>query len=245
MTHPAYSTYLHTTFLSHFNQRYPQDRAWQLLHPSTNSISNILSVLRCTSPDNAASKPPPPLTPRSLTCGAASVTPTGSNTPSQMYLMTHESPTSLSLACTAAKPAKLVALSTLAQWRMPSWQWARGSPTWVDQIPARSPLDQTKMIPYSLISSAPSQTKTPQPLVPIQPASPSSVPPPKSLTPVTQLTDPPTSMSLTWVVGFFWLLHPPKYLYGSGKTHSQAFRLCDIPPHSGWGSPPSIFPAFE
>ena len=53
--------------------------------------------------------------------------------------------------------------SKLAAWARPSWRWARGSPTWVEKIPERSQTEANKTIPFSLLFSKNSETKTNHP----------------------------------------------------------------------------------
>ena len=49
------------------------------------------------------------------------------------------------------RPYVSATLSELALWSRPSWQWARGSPTWVESIPASKFMDLRSTIPFKLV----------------------------------------------------------------------------------------------
>ena len=219
----------HPVYLSHFNQRYPQDGPWQLLHPSASSISRILSALRCTSPGKAGWKQQPPPATKSLTSGAASATPAGCGTPSQMYPLTPESPTSLSLACSTAKLAKPVALSALAQWRTPSWQWATGITHLGQPDPRKVAPGSDKNDPLlaDFLSALADQDS---PATRAYPANLTILRAAAQILDTRHTVDGQANTHVLdlMVIGFFCLLRPAEYLYSSGKTRSQAFCLCDI-----------------
>ena len=137
-------------FLSHFEQSYPQDAPWTLLHlaPATNSL--LTSALLCKSPPSPLSPRPEKGATKSSASGStsahalekphASVASSAKNQSSATYW---------SLVSATDRPAKPVTLSGLTQWRTRSWRWARGWPTWVSPIPESLLADQRNTIPYS------------------------------------------------------------------------------------------------
>ena len=173
-----------SAFLAHFEQEYPQPAPWRLLTLSPENASQLISALLCRSPRaQPAPKTDVPKTTRSAT-GPSSAPNKGTPLPSVSCAARKiASPDSSSSACATGSKDAPVTLSELAQWIKPYWPWARGYPTWASQIPDSSP--QEGSIPYSLLSSRHSETKTHQPAAPTPPTSPSSE---GSLTPSTLLT---------------------------------------------------------
>ena len=219
----------HPTFLSHFNQHHPQDGPWQLLHPSASSISRILSALRCTSPDKVGWKPQPPPATKSLTCGTASATPTECSTPSQMYPPMPESPTSLPLVCSTAKPAKTghpVRSGTVADALLAVGTGIThlGQP---DPRKVAPGSDKNDPLLADFLSALADQDS---PATRAYPANLTILRAAAQILDTRHTVDGPANTHVLdlMVVGFFGLLRPAEYLYGSGKTRSQAFCLCDI-----------------
>ena len=160
-----------SAILTHFEQEYPQPLPWKLLHLPPDCTSQLIWALRSTSPPGTSG--PRPDEPRTspLESGPASALSTNAIHPSVMSpTMTTRSPTSLSSPSDTASRD----LSELMRWRKPFLRWARGSPTWVNLIPASSLATQTGTIPYWLLSSKPSAMRTPLPVAPTLPTSPSS-----------------------------------------------------------------------
>ena len=173
-----------SALLSHFDQTYPQVGPWRLLQLPSASISSLTSALLSQSPP----RPPParPIPPgnESSPSGPTSVPPTEPPRVSVLSpTLKPRSATSSSLPTATAKPAKPANLSKLTRYRTPSWQWARGFPTWVNQIPA-SHFETETSIPYSLVSSSASAQKTPQLPARTRSTSPSSRASPPPLPPV-------------------------------------------------------------
>ena len=147
-------------FLSHFEQHYPQDRPWRLLHLSPETCSRLMQALRSKSPaepslqrlDNG----------RALLSdtGNSSAKPTTSPLPSvTSRIPWTNSPTSSSTSGDTDKSAAVRNLSDLIRSRPSSRPLARGYPTWASQIHGSHRV-QSSSIPYSLISSQPSPKKT-------------------------------------------------------------------------------------
>ncbi len=147
-------------FLLHFSQHYPQEQAWQLLHLTPEHSSMLISTLLSRLPPNPPqSSIEPPKTSSSAT-GPTSAPLMESILPSVMsQIKKAGSATCSSMDSDTANKARPVTLSGLAQWTKPYWRWARGSPTWVNQI-HESKYTQTSSIPYSLLSSKLSPTTT-------------------------------------------------------------------------------------
>ena len=222
-------------FHSHMQQHYPLPLPWHQLPLRPEMASLLISALRCTPQKQLSSPRREAATAISSNAGPSSALSMGVHHAS---VMSHckklccatslSSPSATAVASTPA-PANLYAL--LIQWRQPSSRWARGSPHWVNQIPA-SKLDATGTIPYWRHLSKPCAIKTHPALAPTPPMSPSSTTCTTSLTPLTQH---PTAGRANkhainlCIVGFFWLLRPAKYLHSSGEGRSEAFRLCDFP----------------
>jgi hypothetical protein len=191
-----------TELLAHFEQHYPQQQPWQLLHLPPDCASKLTSALLCKQPLPLT----PPSTPnhktKSLEFGPTSAprckSPLASST---SPARTTNSPTCSSLPSATVNVDKPTTLSELTLWTKPSWRWARGSPTWVNQIPASrfTPSDQTPRhcIPYSLLSSKPCETTMTLPAAPTRPMSPSSAPSSTSSTLTTLNLGPPIATSST------------------------------------------------
>jgi len=163
-----------SSFLSHFAQTYPQPTPWRLLPLPSETASALTSALLCQSPIGPTPSKPPVLGTPPSASGPSSVSLSASTrafetspTPKPNCVTFSSSPSG------TERPAAPASLSELIQYRTPSWQWARGFPTWVNQIHA-SRLTAPTSIPYSLVSSSASAPKTTQPPVPTQPASRSS-----------------------------------------------------------------------
>lgn len=165
------------SFHSYFQQQYPLPQAWQphLLRPEMNS--KLISALLC--------KPQTPLLCPKLGPAAKGSSTTGRNSApatsaihpsvtSQIPKRASATYWSTGTESEAGLPQRPASLYALAQWRKPSWRWARGSPHWVSRIPERKFQDQTGTIPYWLLTSTPSQTKTTRTPAPTQRTSPSS-----------------------------------------------------------------------
>lgn len=148
-------------FLALFEQKYPQPRPWRLLMPRPETISRLTSALRCKQPTKPMSSRPRAKGTTSSKCGHPSVTRFLSTARSPISPKTQrpDLPTSSSLECGIERVAEPGNLSELTQWRKPSWQWERGSPTWVNLIPDSKMEKGHPTIPYSLLSSKPSATK--------------------------------------------------------------------------------------
>ena len=207
-------------FHAHFQQAYPQSQPWELHHLPDAVSSHLISLLRSRLPTLA---PPPrlgkPLTPTSDS-GPSSAPSSARIHPSVISpTKRHASATSSSSASDTAKPAKPASLSALIQWIRPYWPWDRGSPTWVNLIPASS-LDKTSSIPYSMLFSGVSEGKTPRPLESTHATLPSSSSSNTSSTPPTicmaNSTPTPLTSSLSPSSGFFvppnTLTPPPREL---------------------------------
>ena len=191
-----------TSFLAYFEQRYPQPSPWQLLHLPAETASALISCLR--SPRRAKTLSRRPVTPATVTGtpGANSAKSTASSLTSVMSLAKKtRSATSLSTASDIGPLDAPVNLSRLVQWRTPSWQWARGSPTWVSQISEKQSEEGKPTIPYSLLSSRPCVTKTTRRSGPTRSTSPSSGRSTKPWTAITRSkgkpTEPPLISSLS------------------------------------------------
>ena len=133
-----------SSFLHHFNQCYPQENSWQLLHLPTLLSSKLNSLLRCNSPAKQSHLRPAKGEARSLASGKASAEPTTSEKVSLTSQKTSDSTTSWSSACPTAKLASVASKSALEQFAMPYWRWGRGSPTWVQRIPETSKHRKTR-----------------------------------------------------------------------------------------------------
>ena len=187
-----------SAFLSHFSQRYPQPQGWRLLRLRPETSSQLTSALLCKSRELPTlprrTKPGLP----SSASGKASAPPSESvlTSPASATLKP-KSPTSSSLDSATAKPESVTNLLQLIQSRTPFWRWGRGSPTWVDQIQEKTLLEAPGTIPYSLLSSKPSATRTTLPSAPTLPTFPSSATCMKYSTHYTRSTDKPTNMSST------------------------------------------------
>ena len=157
-------------FLSHFNQRYPQPRPWQLLHLRSETASRLISSLLCKSPTPPSPAKPPRPASKSSVFGQPSVLSTVSTLRSATSSTANsKSSTSSSSASDISAAAKKESLSSLVQSRMPCWRWARGSPTWVNQIPERKFQDPAATIPNWLLTSRDSATTKNPPSAPTRP----------------------------------------------------------------------------
>jgi len=163
-----------SSFLTHFKQTYPQPSPWRLLPLPSETASALTSALLCQPPAGPTpSRLPAPGTPSSAS-GHTSARLSASARAFETFPTPRPScVTFSSLPPVTERPAAPANLSELIQYRTPSWQWGRGFPTWVNQIPA-SRLTAPTSIPYSLVSSNASAPKTTQPPEPTQPASQSS-----------------------------------------------------------------------
>ena len=181
-------------FLAHFEQHYPQSQPWTILALPDSVSSPLLSALRCKSPLPLPRVKPdaPKITP--LAAGSSSASPSTRIHPSVMSLTKKpRSDIYSSTASNTATPERPTTLSALIPWVKNSKPLARGSPTWTSQIPARKQALQTS-IPYSLLSSRPSETKTTLPPVSTLATSPYSK---VSSTPSTLSTRPGVPSTLT------------------------------------------------
>ena len=185
-------------FLSHFEQHYPQPKPWRLLHLRSDTTSKLISSLLCKSPTPPTPARPPELGNKSSASGHPSVLPTRLIRPCPTSpIANSNSSTSSCSASDFTAPAKRVNLSGLVQSRTPYWRWARGSPTWVNQIHEKKFRDPTGSIPYSLLSSRGSATTKTLPSAPTQSTSPSSVTCGQSSGQTTQPPALPTGTSAT------------------------------------------------
>ena len=170
-------------FLAHFEQHYPQDKPWRLLHLPSEISSPLISALRSESP---LPLPPPRRgrpKPKSWGIGKPSATRSVATSPSVMsWASTNASPTSWSTDCATAREDRPTTLSDLLLLAKPSRPSGRGSPTWVSRIHDSTRLQESS-IPYSLLSSSPWKTKTTRAAGPTRPTSPSCEPCPKPSTP--------------------------------------------------------------
>ena len=184
-------------FLSHFEQNYPQDKDWLLVRPNDETVSSMISTLRCKSqppappPRHEPARAPPSMPGLTSSKEKASCLPSltlpGKRT---------SSTTSSSSACDIDKEAALATLSELLQLQKRSWQWERGSPTWVSPIPASKDQPESS-IPYSVIFSADLPKRMARRTAPTLPTCKSYG---TSSTPATWITtngDSPTSTSST------------------------------------------------
>lgn len=184
-----------SALLAHFEQHYPQSQPWTLLRLNPDTSSKLTSALLCTSLT-------PPTLPRPIKPGSKSGTtgapsaPSSANThPSVLSLLAKRGwPTSSSSDTASAKPDVPADLYGLAQWRTHSWRWARGYPTWVNQIHASNPTPASTST-SCISSSKPCATKTHLQAGPTQPTSLSSDSSLASSTQHTPLKGVPTSPS--------------------------------------------------
>ena len=158
-------------FLSHFEQQYPQPKGWTLLHLRPEVDSTLTSMLLSNSP----LRPTPADTARrrALTSADGSPTAKPSESPLPSIIPKTLRPgwaTYWSSDSDTEKEERPTNLSELIRWTKPSLPWARGSPTWVDQIPENKAPEEN-CIPYSLLSSRPSATPTIQQPEPTPPTS--------------------------------------------------------------------------
>jgi hypothetical protein len=193
----------HLAFASHLEQHYPLATPWQRRTLRPEMASTLISALRC--------KPQTPLLSPRLKLPDSPFSRRGSRTasPSVMTLASPPSrtrrPVSATSSSSASESAALgpptpVDLFALRQWRKPSWPSERASPSWVARIPASKFLEQTGTIPYWLVSSSPSPTRTTPPSAPTRQTSPSSTTstprlPPRTRPPAEPSSTPSTSPS--------------------------------------------------
>ena len=184
--------------LALFEQRYPQEKPWQLVHLPTAMTSSLTSSLLCRLQTSLAPGEPSPIKTASSAVGPDSAPPMASPNPfATSRIPTKRSATSSSSACGSAAVAAAENLSELERWRTPSWPWARGYPTWVSRIPASRFLDHPPTIHYSKLSSRPCATKTTPPVVSTRQTSPSSALSPSSSTSTTLTKASPRPPSST------------------------------------------------
>ena len=186
-------------FLAHFDQHYPQAKPWRLLTLPPDDASRLTSALRSKPPLRPMSREPglPPA--RTSTAGSTSAT------PSALTLLLRTSSTHTTSSTTSSStstdtvnaPGGVKTMSGLTPYLRSSRPSERGSPTWVNQIPASRERDPKTTIPYSLITWPPSRRKTNLPPDPIQLTSPSSNPSHANLTPTTLRSVPCKSTSST------------------------------------------------
>jgi hypothetical protein len=139
-------------FLAHFEQKYPQPKPWKLLHLPSNIASLLTSALLSKSPPMPT--PPNDAEPPANCSASGTISAPLTATPA-LSILSHlkkDSPTCLSSPSDTDKAGKRVALSGLAQYVMPSPPLPRGSPTWVNRIPASKTVPGNS-IPYYLLSS--------------------------------------------------------------------------------------------
>ena len=182
-------------FLSHFEQHYPQSTPWQLLHLTSETEQCLISVLRSkslprplqlsTGTNKALSSP----------SGGTFAGPSATMLPSVLSRHKRTSSATSSSSATGTANAKdpPVTLSKLIPLARPAARWARGSPTWVDSIPARRLMDKTQTIHYSKISSKPSAVTTNPPPEHTRSTSPSSKPCQRPWTSRTPCGEPSTA----------------------------------------------------
>ena len=126
-------------FLHHFQQQYPQEKPWTLLEVQEEWFSSLTSALRCRSPPQSIQPKQRKSATESWTSGANSAATSRSTHPcGKWWTMKRKSATSSSSVSDTAGLDAVDSPSKLAAWARPSWQWARGSPTWVEKIPERS-----------------------------------------------------------------------------------------------------------
>ena len=195
------------SFLQHFQQAYPQPRPWVLLRLPRETNSQLISSLLCkpsappTSPRRTRPVTPPlasgpssapPL--ESVLTSATSVT----KTPRSHTCSSSQCDTDATEPRASSQVNPLTSLSHLIQWRKPYWRWARGSPTWVNQIPEKKLTDLETTIPYWLLSSTASNGRTTRQSAPTPPTSPSSATWSRPSTPKTLRRGTPTNTSSTF-----------------------------------------------
>ena len=185
-------------FLAHFQQHYPQHAPWTLLHLKPETNSQLTSALLSHSAPETLSRRPPTPTPESSDYGVTSWPNLDGPLPSlRSAAMKTSSPTSSSSPSATAATVKPTDLSALVQWTKPSWPWARGSPTWVNSIPAKNLEDPNTSIQYTALSSSGSKTKTTRPPESTPPMSPSSAPCTTAWTLTMQSKESPTKSPST------------------------------------------------
>ena len=161
-----------TAFLSHFEQVYPQELPWKLLHLPSELSSKLISLLRSKSPPCPRLERPKRPETSSSPCGKTSAIDTTVPLPSILSLTPKpRSCSSWSSGCSTATPVKKVNLYELRQSWKPWRQWGRGWPTWVSQIPDSKPTDGS--IPYSMLLRKACNAQTAPQSVPIPRTSPS------------------------------------------------------------------------
>ena len=163
-------------FLSHLEQCYPQSKPWRILHLNPDDASRLTSALRSKPPLRPMSRVPG--LPKARSSGSGQTSATKSEL-IQLLTTSRKSKTasttsSSSPTATDSGPAAVKTMCELAPYLRSSLPSARGSPTWVDKIPASRMSDPKSTIPYSKISWTPSANKTTLPPVPTQPTSRSS-----------------------------------------------------------------------
>ena len=162
-----------SAFLAHFEQHYPQERAWVLLRLPSKMASSLTSALLLDTPAE-------PILPRierpnapTSGGGPSSVNSSECPLPSVLSRKKNGLATSSSSASATESSAPPTTLSELTQWIKPFWPWARASPTWTSRIPERKVNTPETSIPYSLISSVPCDEKTilrPEPTLSMSPS---------------------------------------------------------------------------
>ena len=214
------------SFLSHFEQLYPQPKGWTLLHLRPEVPSTLTSMLLSTSPlrpTQAGTERRKALT---LGDGSPSAIPSTSPLPSAIPpALRRPWATFWSSGSDTDGKEPPTTLYELTQWTRPSTPWPRGSPTWVD--PIRERVDQEEnFIPYTLLSSRLSETKTtpvPEPTQPTSPSSASSTTSSTSTTPNSALSTSTSSTSSS---------SPSTGSYAQPNTPSPPTRRAALRPSS-------------
>ena len=187
-----------SSLLAHFEQHYPQERPWRMLPLKPETASTLISALRCNSPLSPLQLSTGEVSYPSGACGQSSAKSSASPLPSVMsQIRKRGSPTSSCSACGTDELDRPASLYDLSKWIKPFWRWARGYPTWVDSIPESKLRAPHETIPYSLLSSKASATKTHLPHESTRPTSTSSRGSQTRWTSNTKCMDPSISTSST------------------------------------------------
>ena len=145
-----------TEFLAHLEQVYPQPTPWTLLHVPERETSKLISALLCKQPPNPLpakhAKPTPPHSPN----GSSSAPASGSPLPSLRSLIAATSSCTSSYSPSDTAPTTL---SEVVQSLTRSGRWARGSPTWVDQIHASKRLEPQQRSRTRCLPQAPQRRR--------------------------------------------------------------------------------------
>ena len=186
-----------SAFLAHFEQHYPQPKGWVLLQLRPEVASTLTSMLLSNSPLRPTQEGIERRKALTSGDGCPSANPSESPLPSVILPTLRQGwATYWSTDSGIEKKEQPTNLYELTRWTKPSWPWLRGSPTWVSQIPENKDPEET-YIPYSLLSSKPSETQTILPAEPTQPTSPSCENSTTSSTDTMPSTDLSTTTSST------------------------------------------------